>query len=484
MATYMKVNKKETFLDRQLSRRNLFFLGAVIASLYFIFILLTYLLFPSHTGVMMRHGGIFFVNTWMIGLFLFALCALTGYFFFLLYEGLVNSVARLRIVVFFSVIFILILFLGPPFFSADLYGYIGRANMSNIHEVNPYFTTPSEYGYDDIVAWPDKESIYGPLYTALSLGLNKIAGTDIGINLIVFRLAAALAFLGSAYLIYKITAQVAPRYRFISTSLFLWNPFLLIETIHSAHNDVFMMFLILLAVFFGIKKQWIWAVAALTLAFLVKFSTLVLIPIVFLAMLRQPWKRALRDILVSASVMIALVAIFYLPFGSFQATMGNLGRAFIVDNNVTAPQAIVHIVLRGVDYMSTTFDIGLVSVRTGYIVVFLLIYGGVFFFRRDSEAGILIKRFFWVLLTLIFLLGGKFNIWYILWCVPLVLVVRDRWYHGLLLLFTAYGFLYYATLSVIIPNIFFCLALGIYFLMKRREKDDTGHIQPSEIIDT
>ena len=481
---HMKSNQQGTFTERQLSRRNLFFLGAVTASLYFIFILLTFFWLPPHTGVMMRHGGIFFVNTWMVGLFLFALCGLTVYFFFLLYQGLVNSVARLRIVVFFSVVFILILFLGPPFFSADLYGYIGRAGISNIHEVNPYFTTPAEYGYDDVVAWPDKESIYGPLYTSLSLGLNKIAGTDIGINLIVFRLAAALAFLGCAYLIYKITTQIAPRYRFISTVLFIWNPLLLIQAIHSAHNDVFMMFLILLSVFFGVKKRWIWAVVALTLAFLIKFSTLVLLPIVFLAMIRQPWRRALRDVIWSLVLIVVIVMAFYLPFGSFQSTMGNLGRAFIVDNNITAPQAIVHIVLEGVDSLSSSFENNLVAVRTGYIIVFLSLYGMVFLLRKGSEDEILIKRFFWILLSLVFLMGGKFNIWYILWCVPLVLLVRDRWYHGLLLLITASGFLYYATLSVFLPNVFFCLTLGIYALMVKWRKSDSGQTQSRKLIDT
>ncbi|MDD5039543.1 MAG: hypothetical protein PHY34_00145 [Patescibacteria group bacterium] len=449
--------------------RRLVLLGVVFSFMFFAYTLLTFFYMPPHIGTFMRHAGIFFANRVVFSLFFLAFCILYGVFFFTVRKQHEASARYQRILILFPVVFVVILFLSPPFFSSDLFGYITRSAIANIHHANPYTITPASLGYSDFVAWPDKESVYGPLFISIGLLFNKIAGSDIVANLVVFRLAAAAVFAACGYLMYKILQQSAPKFRFIGTALFLWNPYILIEAVHSAHNDMYMVLFILASVYFIVTKKYRWSIVALTCAFLIKYSAIVLLPVVVLLIFTQDRKKAWRDCAIGALVGAALIAIAYLPYGSFSSSIGNLGRAFVKDNYLTLPQAFIQVALEGFHKLIPLIPYNLTAVRAGYIVAFLVPYSLLLFMGKRGDGSSDIKRYFWMLLLLVLLLGGKFNIWYILWCAPLVLITRDRWYHGIILIITVYGFLYYGMLQVFLPSVLFCLSLVIFALMVQWE---------------
>ena len=64
-----------------------------------------------------------------------------------------------------------ILALGPPLISQDVFGYLAFARMGALHGLDPYTHIAAEASTDPVfqfVGWPFKHSPYGPLYTLLS----------------------------------------------------------------------------------------------------------------------------------------------------------------------------------------------------------------------------------------------------------------------------------------------------------------------------
>ena len=85
-----------------------------------------------------------------------------------------------------------------------------------------------------------------------------------------------------AFLLYRIAQRVVPRYARSAVLLFLWNPFVLIEGVQNAHNDLFILLFILASLYFIVVKRYVAAIGMLTLGFLFKFSPALLLPIPFM----------------------------------------------------------------------------------------------------------------------------------------------------------------------------------------------------------
>ena len=66
-----------------------------------------------------------------------------------------------------------LLLLGPPLISQDVFGYLAFARMGALHGLDPYTHVAAEASGDPVfafVGWPFKHSPYGPLYTLASYG--------------------------------------------------------------------------------------------------------------------------------------------------------------------------------------------------------------------------------------------------------------------------------------------------------------------------
>ena len=62
-----------------------------------------------------------------------------------------------------------ILMLGPPLISQDVFGYLAFARMGALHGLDPYTQIPAEAALDPVfgfIGWPFLHSPYGPLFTS------------------------------------------------------------------------------------------------------------------------------------------------------------------------------------------------------------------------------------------------------------------------------------------------------------------------------
>jgi alpha-1,6-mannosyltransferase len=129
-----------------------------------------------------------------------------------------------------------ILLLGPPLISQDVFGYIGFARIGALHGLDPYTRIAAEAPTDPVfsfLGWPFLHSPYGPLFTLASyvtapLGLAGALWT--------FKALAVASSLGAVALTVYAGAQARQSRRFVAALVGL-NPVLLVLAVGGAHND-------------------------------------------------------------------------------------------------------------------------------------------------------------------------------------------------------------------------------------------------------
>ena len=97
--------------------------------------------------------------------------------------------------------------LGPPLISQDVFGYLAFARLGVLHGLDPYTHIAAEAPTDAVfhfIGWPFQNSPYGPLFTLLSYALVPLGPAG---ALWAFKAIAVLASLGAVAL----TARAASR---------------------------------------------------------------------------------------------------------------------------------------------------------------------------------------------------------------------------------------------------------------------------------
>ena len=98
--------------------------------------------------------------------------------------------------------------------------------------------------------------------------------------LLLYKLAMIAAHLFNVVLIWRILADWKPAQQVWGTLLYAWNPVVLLEFAGSAHNDVLMIYLVLVAIRCAQRDLRRRAIVALVIAALVKWIAIILLPII------------------------------------------------------------------------------------------------------------------------------------------------------------------------------------------------------------
>jgi hypothetical protein len=196
-----------------------------------------------------------------------------------------------------STVFMGQLLLAPAMLSTDTYAYSYYGRLLAVYRVDAHSAAPASSLSDPFLSggwYQFVPSVYGPLWTVISGGVVLAGGGHVGLTILMFRAIEAVMVLGCGALIWVILKRLSPEHAVQGTVLFLWNPAVIIESALGGHNDTFMMFLALLAVWLHLRGSKAGAVLALTLSALVKVITAALVPLYMLLILRRSsgWKEA------------------------------------------------------------------------------------------------------------------------------------------------------------------------------------------------
>ena len=308
-----------------------------------VFLLPTHLLFPRHVITLLvptkHYASPPLLTSWRETAYLFSAFVLLFAVYLLALHSLPKLISR-------RFLFASTLFLGllcvciPAVTSSDVFSYITYARIGVIYHLNPLTTLPVAIRYDPIMTytyWTKQPSAYGPVWTSMTcffqwlLGLSGSSGPLR--MLMVLRLFGLSIHLGSTLLIWSISgylqrlsAFASPQRRMRATLAFAWNPLLLFEACVNAHADATLLFLVLLAIWFLVRRtppnisSFLLAAAMFALATCVKLNIVLLIPglLLFLCMQRP---RKISHVLATLATYMGTIFILYVPYWQGKATL-------------------------------------------------------------------------------------------------------------------------------------------------------------------
>ncbi len=233
----------------------------------------------------------------------------------------------------------IILFFSYNAFSYDLFNYIFDVKVVTFYHQNPYTHRALDYMGNPMLGfmhWTQRTYPYGPFWLLVTVPLGLLDGFRLLLpTMMLFKGVALGSYLGSIYCIKKILDKIAPENSLFGAVFFALNPLVLIESLVSAHNDIFMMFLSLWAIYLLLNKKYLRAVLVLVLSIAVKYATVFLVPVFLLIGIfslmkkKNNWNVVLFAIILSMLLPVVIASIrtnfqpwyllYVLPFAALLA---------------------------------------------------------------------------------------------------------------------------------------------------------------------
>jgi alpha-1,6-mannosyltransferase len=328
-----------------------------------------------------------------------------------------------------------ILLLGPPLISQDVFGYLAFGRMGALHGLDPYTHVAAEAPADAVfafVGWPFQHSPYGPVFT-----LSSYATAPLGLagGLWAFKALAVASSLGAVALVVRAAGRLGHSRRWAAAFVGL-NPVLLVLAVGGAHNDtlILLMLAAALALTAGANPRFRAAAYALVAGVGIKVTAGLVLPFLVLAPART---RERLEVLASAVLAFAALAILGLiGFGShalgFLSAVGEQQQLVAV-HSVPAETARL---------------VGLTGTpqwwRNLFVVAFVLTLALALW--RTARGADWRVAAGWT--TLALLLSTAWLLpWYAIWLLPLAAVSGNRRLRGATLVFCAYALLIHLPLA-------------------------------------
>ncbi|MHB1998686.1 MAG: glycosyltransferase family 87 protein [Solirubrobacteraceae bacterium] len=140
----------------------------------------------------------------------------------------------------------LLMMLGPPLLSQDIFGYLSFSRLGVLHGLDPYTHVAAEAPADPsfaYIGWPFQHTPYGPLFTLLGYG---VAPLGLAAGLWAFKAIAVVCSLGAVALIAR-AARAEGRSGRLAAAFIALNPVMIESAVGGAHNDTITLLLISVA---------------------------------------------------------------------------------------------------------------------------------------------------------------------------------------------------------------------------------------------
>lgn len=304
----------------------------------------------------------------------------------------------------------LVAFMGPPI-TSDVFSYLDYARMGALHGINPYTHGPAAVRHDIAyplvgIMWKHTPSAYGPLWTVISY-----PSAFLGLLGGIWFLKSVMLL--STLALVALTAACAKRLGRDSVRAALLvgaNPLVIVWGVQGAHNDMPMLALMMLGVYFALRGVERRGGAAVVLGAAIKAPALIVLPFMLLQSPRR------RRVLEGAAVAVAgVAAIGVAAFGSHAAGFISVisHQQKLLDQNSFALEVAK---LFGADH---------VSAGGRLLLQGLLVCAIVYLIVRVWRGAEWIAGAGWALLASAVLTTWLLA-WYMIWALPLAAISRDR----------------------------------------------------------
>lgn len=269
-----------------------------------------------------------------------------------------------RVVFLFPLLFGALMVWMQPVTTTDLYGYVARGYLYVHLGQNPM--THAAFQLPEGLTVNRPPSPYGPAWLLVAALLSLLSGEHLLVNMLAFKLIGLAAVAGTLWLVDVLARSLWPERRLRIAALVGWSPLLIFESVGNGHNDVVMVFLVLVALVLMLRDRPQLALACLVLGALVKYESAIFVPLWLVYEIRRrtmqsavaaageadeaagraaPHRRAVRWVrgavasarqvdlrrvgpLVGGAALLGslLIVIFYLPFWEGLNTFTGLGQ--------------------------------------------------------------------------------------------------------------------------------------------------------------
>lgn len=331
-----------------------------------------------------------------------------------------------KVAIFVTIISILF-FIMLPLTSTDVFYYIGTGWSESHYKVNPYYTSVNDVMADVTEAandemllkmkgiWSGQTIVYGPVWPLACKILSGLSMGNLFLALFIYKLFNLGLHLINTYLIYKITNK-----RNIFALIYGLNPLILFDGLANAHNELLLIFLILLGLYFFIKKKNLaLTVISFALASAVKYVAILLIPFIILYHYRK--EKLFKKILYSglwAILFIAVLALCYAMYmKNFDFLNGILTQQGKFVNSIFTPIAV-----RSIELASTISK----GFMLAFIVIYLIVILKLLFTKKQYIFSTYIRKYNVLLVLFLFGTITNFQSWYTLWLLPTIMWDKSK----------------------------------------------------------
>jgi hypothetical protein len=317
-----------------------------------------------------------------------------------------------------------------PVSAIDVYIYSARSRLFSHYSENPNATQPlAHWDADPYMAyaskeWSDDLSPYGPLWNLIAYPVTWIGGDNIGIAIVGFKVLAVLSVLLIAWLVYLIVRESHPGWELTAVMFWLLNPLVLWDGIANAHNDVLLMVPVVAAIWASQKGLDRWVIPLLLVSVLIKYVTLILLPVAVVAVWRRnpEWRERISGVLLALASGQFLLAVSLFPFYD----LGAIRESAEAQGSKVAVSPAWAIKSTLIEWDIVTLENEAI-IRVAYAIVSLYIAGWMIVCWRNPER--MPRATFEVLFA--FMLIGSTNqrAWYVLWLIPIaaLLIPANPW---------------------------------------------------------
>lgn len=321
-----------------------------------------------------------------------------------------------------AVCFALPLLFTFPINATDVYRYFIRGRVSSIYHQSPFAAPPAAFPTDPFLPlageWAGATSPYGPVWELTATAVTAIVRSNLLAGLLTFKAIGLLLHLAIALLIWRLLQQTNAVRRVAYTLLWAWNPALLLAFVVNAHNDVFMLFWLLLGWWLVQQKQPVLGFMLMMLAPLTKPIGLLPLPLFFLSIWQNyPSRKSRGRFLFFSSVAGLLLAIMvFLPFGSPLDLVLRLVREASTGGGFSAAILIVLVgQSQGINLYQWVITIAPLLLGLGVLWLLWLTWRG-----RAAVRGTADIFMAYILQSL------NFRIWYVTWLIPWLLLDKPH----------------------------------------------------------
>ncbi len=434
------------------------------------FLLLVFIEFPlrkifSDYSISPRHA--------VILLYLFFIFVGLLLFYFLIYKATLKDKKALKenfkIVIFFFILFQITLLILPPIGSSDTYNYIFSAKILTHYQQNPFLTAPINFPNDQLINLIQKKSIneslvYGPLWLIISAFPTILANGTVFFGVLFFKLLAILFNIGTCFFVFKIIKQIKPDYKYLGTMLYAFNPLILFEVANNGHNDIAMMFFVILSIFVWLKKKYYLSLILLICAVLIKLVSILLLPIFILITLNEivGLNKKIKFFINSAIIFCAIAALIY---GAIPDMFSGINRQF--ETISLAYASFLPLIL-----IAITKGANIILIKKISYAVFIILYAAVLaliFFHKKSGVSNLVKYYFAAFLLYFLTANFSFMQWYFLWMLPFVIILER---YKISMLITTFALISYSFFVYLFSYLFLILGAAYYFIYKKLSRQN------------